>query len=77
MALDAFADKYHCDPRSGKEALSLEERRATFSAAKANLDDYVAVVAPSRGAPIRHRFQAGEGGFPGLVGWLARLCARP
>ena len=68
VALDAFADKYHRDPRSGKDALSLEEQRAIFAAANANLDNFVAVVSPSRGAPIRYRFQAGEGGFPGAGG---------
>ena len=65
-----FADKNHSSPRSGKEALFLEDRRATFAAAKAKLDNYVAIMPPSRGVPIRYRFQMGEGEFRG-AGWLA------
>ena len=73
-ALGTFVKKYHRDPRSGKEALSLEEQRATFAAANANLDSFVTVDAPRRGAPIRYRFRRSTGapnwdGFPGAAGF--------
>ena len=72
-ALGRFADKYHRDPRKGKEALSLEEQHAIFAAASANLDSFVTVEKPCRGAPIRYRFNQSAGkdkwdGFPGAVG---------
>ena len=73
VALNRFADKYHRDPRKGKEVLSLEEQHATFDAASANLDSFVTVEKPIRGAPIRYRFRKSAGndkwdGFPGAVG---------
>jgi hypothetical protein len=52
----------------------LEEQRATFAAANANLDSFVTVDAPRRGAPIRYRFRRSTGapnwdGFPGAAGF--------